>query len=55
MRSFVRSKILDPSRSISSADCRPAASPICCTPRKAYSRYRDLHILALSLVDSTDK
>ena len=34
MRSFVRSKILDPSRSISSADCRPAASPICCTARK---------------------
>jgi hypothetical protein len=34
MRSSVRSKILDPSRSISSADCRPAASPICCTARK---------------------
>jgi hypothetical protein len=33
-RIFVRSKILDPSRSISSADCRPAASPTCCTARK---------------------
>jgi hypothetical protein len=34
MYCLIRFKILDPSRSIRSGDCRPAVSPICCTARR---------------------